>query len=229
MEELGYTLLRSRNRRKTICLQVGRDGRIVIRAPLFTPLEEIEKFFQRKAGWLRNRLRERERVLQESSPRAFMEGASFLFMGNAYPLRIEPINSVFRGTLRFDSRQFVLAKSDLERGRAIFTAWYAEQAGIHLGERLREFSRQLDLVPQGFRITGAKSFWGSCSAANRLAFNWRLIMASPSVIDYVIVHELQHLVEKNHSPAFWKRVSRVIPDYVAQKSWLHKNGSQLNL
>ncbi|SEM01905.1 hypothetical protein SAMN04489760_102189 [Syntrophus gentianae] len=229
MEELGYTLLRSRNRRKTIYLQVGRDGRVVIRAPLFTPPEEIEDFFQRKTEWLMNRLRERERVLKESSPRAFMEGAAFLFLGNAYPLRIEPEKSAFRDSLLFDSQQFILAQSDLERGRAIFTAWYAEQAGIHLGERLREFSRQLDLVPQGFRITGAKSFWGSCSAANRLAFNWRLIMASPAVIDYVIVHELQHLVEKNHSPAFWKRVALVISDYEDQKRWLRRNGPRLNL
>ncbi len=229
MDELGYTLLRSRNRRKTICLQLGRDGGVVIRAPLFTSPEEIEDFFQRKTEWLRNRLREREKVQGEGAPRVFQEGTAFLFMGNAYPLRIEPLNSAFRGSLLFDSRQFILAQNDLDRGRAIFTAWYAEQAGIHLGERLREFSRQLDLVPQGFRITGAKSFWGSCSAANRLAFNWRLIMAPLPVIDYVLVHELQHLVEKNHSAAFWKRVSLVIPDYAEQKSWLRKNGSQLNL
>ncbi|OPY90751.1 MAG: hypothetical protein A4E72_00488 [Syntrophus sp. PtaU1.Bin208] len=227
--ELGYTLLRSRKRRKTICLQVLRSGQVVIRAPFFTPPEEIENFFQRKAQWLKNRLRERERVQGEGAPRIFQEGAAFLFLGNTYPLRIEPLNCALRGTLLFDSRQFILGQNDLARGRKIFIAWYTRQAEIHLGERLQKFSRRLDLVPRDIRITGAKSFWGSCSAANRLAFNWRLIMAPPPVIDYVLVHELQHLVEKNHSAAFWRRVSLVIPDYVEQKNWLRRNGSQLNL
>jgi predicted metal-dependent hydrolase len=227
--DLSYTLLRSGKRRKTLCLQVARDGRIVIRAPLFTPQDEIEKFFLNKLDWLRDRLRKRDRLPEERSPRAFREGETFLFMGTAYPLRIEPADSALEGRLFFDSRHFVLGRSDPARGREIFTAWYEEQARRHIGERLEEFSRRLELFPRSFRITAARSFWGSCSAADRLAFNWRLIMAPCSVIDYVIVHELQHLAEKNHSPAFWKRVALVIPDYRDRKLWLRKNGSFLNL
>jgi len=227
--DLSYTLLRSGKRRKTLCLQVARDGRIDIRAPLFTPQDEIEKFFLNKLDWLRDRLRKRDRLPEERSPRAFREGETFLFMGTAYPLRIEPADSALEGRLFFDSRHFVLGRSDPARGREIFTAWYEEQARRHIGERLEEFSRRLELFPRSFRITAARSFWGSCSAADRLAFNWRLIMAPCSVIDYVIVHELQHLAEKNHSPAFWKRVALVIPDYRDRKLWLRKNGSFLNL
>jgi len=227
--DLSYTLLRSGKRRKTLCLQVARDGRIDIRAPLFTPQDEIEKFFLNKLDWLRDRLRKRDRLPEERSPRAFREGETFLFMGTAYPLRIEPADSALEGRLFFDSRHFVLGRSDPARGREIFTAWYGEQARRHIGERLEEFSRRLELFPRSFRITAARSFWGSCSAADRLAFNWRLIMAPCSVIDYVIVHELQHLAEKNHSPAFWKRVALVIPDYRDRKLWLRKNGSFLNL
>jgi len=226
---LGYTLLRSAKRRKTICLQLGKDGRIVIRAPAFTPQAEIDEFFQTKAGWLRNRLRERENVQMAGPTRVFQDGEPFLFMGGSYPLQIATTESDFTGRLFFDSRRFLLRRDDVRQGREIFIAWYMEQAGIHLGERLNGFSRQLGLVPRDFRITSARSFWGSCSKADRLAFNWRLIMAPRPVIDYVIVHELQHLVEKNHSAAFWMRLARVIPDYGKQKRWLRENGLQLNL
>jgi len=227
--DLGYTLLRSRKRRKTISLQVGQDGRIVIRAPFFTPRREIDEFFRTKEPWLRTRLQEREKAQAEGGPRTFEEGETFFFLGECYPLRIEPAESGFKGRLLFDSQRFVLQQDDIRQGQEIFIAWYIEQAEIHLGNRLNGFSGQLGLVPRAFRITAARSFWGSCSAANRLAFNWRLVMAPWSVIDYVIVHELQHLVEKNHSAAFWKRVALVIPNYGEQKRWLRKNGPRLNI
>ena len=228
--DLGYTLLRSRRRRKTICLQLKRDGRIVIRAPFSTPKQEIDDFFRTKEEWLRQRIRERdERDHQEPPQKMYRDGQIFLFLGKSYPLRIETGNSDDRGVLLFDTQCFVLQRDDVRRGGEIFVAWYMEQAEIRLRERMDRFSRQLDLSPQGFRVTQAKSFWGSCSAENRLAFNWRLIMAPCPVIDYVIVHELQHIVEKNHSAEFWKRVAAVIPDYGPQRLWLRRNGPWLTL
>ncbi len=225
---LGYTLLRSRKRKKTICLQLKQDGRIVIRAPFATPRQEIDDFFRAKEPWLRKRLRQRkEEAPRESLPPPFQEGQTFLFLGAAYPLRIEGEPSTPPGRLRFDTRDFILHRDDVRQGRELFGAWYWAQADIRLRERLDFFSRQLALAPRGFRITRAKSFWGSCSAADRLAFNWRLIMAPQPVIDYVLVHELMHLVEKNHSKAFWQRVAAVLPDYGRQRFWLHREGFRL--
>lgn len=225
---LGYTLLRSRKRKKTICLQLKQDGRIVIRAPFATPRQEIDAFFRTKEPWLRKRLREREeKVPQEGLPPLFQDGQIFLFLGAAYPLRIAGEPSTLPGRLRFDAHHFFLHRDDAHRGRELFGAWYWEQADIRLRERLDFFSRQLSLVPRGFRITRAKSFWGSCSAADRLAFNWRLIMAPGPVIDYVLIHELMHLAEKNHSAAFWQRVAAVLPDYGRQRLWLRQEGFRL--
>jgi len=230
MMSLGYTLLRSRKRRKTICLQLKKDGQIVIRAPFFTPKQKIDDFFRTKEKWLRQRLREREECIRkEDTPVIFQDGQTFLFMGGCYPLRIETAESDSKGMLLFDAQRFVLRQDGIRQDREIFIAWYMEQAEIHLGKSLESFSRQLDLTPRSFRITQARSFWGSCSAANRLAFNWRLIMAPRPVIDYVIVHELQHIVEKNHSAEFWRRVAAIIPDYGMHRLWLRKNGPRLTL
>jgi len=71
--------------------------------------------------------------------------------------------------------------------------------------------------------------WGSCSAANRLAFSWRLILAPPEAIDYVVVHELAHMKEKSHAPAFWRLVAAASPDYREQRDWLRRNGATLTL
>jgi len=227
---LGYTLLRSRKRQKTICLQLKKDGRIIIQAPFSTPKQEIDDFFRSKEQWVRKRLREKEKnVREEIVPRIFQDGQTFFFMGACYPLQIEAESSHPPGRLLFDAQRFMLRRDDVWQGREFFIAWYMEQAEIHLEKRLHFFSRQLELAPRSFRITHARSFWGYCSAVNRLAFNWRLIMAPPPVIDYVIVHELQHIVEKNHSAEFWKRVAAVIPDYGLHRLWLRKNGSRLTL
>lgn len=111
----------------------------------------------------------------------------------------------------------------------MFLAWYREQAETTLGKRVSDLSSRLGLSARSFRISEAKSFWGCCSAKNRVSLNWRLIMAPWPVIDYVIVHELQHIVEKNHSADFWKRVAEVIPDYKQHKVWLRSNGVSLTL
>ncbi len=227
---LDYTLLRSRKRKKTICLQLRNDGRMIIRAPFFTPEREIDYFFRSREEWLKQRIREKEsRTDRKSTPKTFQNGELFLFLGTRYPLRITASETHPRGRPLFDDRHIILQRDDADQGREILTAWYMEQAETHFGQRLDFFSRQLNLVPTGFRITGARSFWGSCSASDRLAFNWRLIMAPRPVIDYVIVHELQHIVEKKHSVEFWKRVAAVIPDHRERRGWLRKNGSRLNL
>ncbi|OPY10003.1 MAG: hypothetical protein A4E66_01655 [Syntrophus sp. PtaB.Bin001] len=225
----GYTLLRSRRRRKTICLQLKKDGQVIIRAPFFTPRKEIDDFFRAKEIWLRNRLQKmRECALEPRSCRVYQKGETFFFLGNRFPLQID-ISVSNPGGLIFDNRRFVLQQDYIQRGREIFIAWYREQAEIHLGRRLNFFCSLLGFVSPDFRITSARSFWGCCSAKNRLAFNWRLIMAPLSVIDYVVVHELQHLSEKNHSAAFWSQVAAVIPDYGEHRRWLRKNGHLLDL
>lgn len=226
----GYTLLRSRKRKKTICLQLKKDGQVIIRAPLFTPKKEIDDFFRAKEIWLQSRLQKmRECVQEPSSCRVYQNGETFFFLGKRFPLQIEASMANPPGRLIFGTGSFVLQQKDVEQGREIFTGWYMEQARIHLERRLNFFCKQLGLSPPDFRITAARSFWGSCSAANRLAFNWRLIMAPLPVIDYVIVHELQHLSEKNHSASFWKKVAAAIPDYGEHRRWLRKNGPLLDL
>ena len=96
-------------------------------------------------------------------------------------------------------------------------------------ERVAFFARSQDVKPGKLCISSARTRWGSCSAKGTLSFTWRLVMAPLDIIDYVVVHELCHLKEMNHSRAFWERVETILPDYKRRRKWLKENGGALRL
>jgi predicted metal-dependent hydrolase len=154
-----------------------------------------------------------------------VDGSTFLYLGKAYPLTLVEHQ---RPALVFD-RHFYLDRSNLPRAQAVFTAWYREQARGVLEQRVAWCARQYGLAAKGVRITSARTRWGSCSSRGTLNFTWRLVMAPLEIIDYVVIHELAHLKEKNHSPAFWQLVERMLPDFRWRRDWLKKNGHILAL
>jgi len=228
-KESRYELLRSRKRKKTISLQVKRDGTVVIQAPHHTPKSEIERFIEAKKSWLRKQINEqRER---EREKKSFASGETFLFLGNPYPLVILDTcgGDNPRVPLTFSGYHFVLRGDRAAEAGRLFTEWYRERAGEHIPERIRHFSSLLWSYPRSVRISNAACRWGSCSADNRLFFSWRLVMAPPPVIDYVILHEFVHMHEKSHSRRFWNLVEDVLPDHGKHRLWLRKNGHLLTL
>ncbi len=217
-----YRLIRSR--RRTIALIVQDDGALVVRAPLRAPDEVIRAFVARKADWIRKQ-QARARRLAAAVAREYVEGETFLYLGQAYPLKIVPPR---RPALRLTDR-FELSRSAQARAEAAFVRWYRARAAEVIPARVTALARQHGFAPARVRITSARSRWGSCSPKGTLSFPWRLVMAPPAVIDYVIVHELAHLDIKNHSPAFWARVGEILPDYKKQVAWLRRNGRLLTL
>ncbi len=226
--KLNYTVVRSKRRRKTISLQVKTNGNAVIHAPYRMPLPEIEKFVMEKKGWLWRTIREHEERQREIRAKKYTAGETFLFLGEFLPLKIEPVAPAC-DKLALLSRQFVLASDKVSQGRELFIEWYREKAENHIVERVGHFSQVLNLIPGGVRISNARCRWGSCSQGNRLYFSWRLIMAPSPVIDYVVVHELAHMKEKNHSVRFWNLVGNLITDYSKQRIWLKDYGHTLDI
>jgi len=226
--DMSYLLVRSKKRKKTISLQVKADGTTVVYAPYRTPMGEIDKFFNTKKRWLLRKIRERDKRLKEIKPKEYVMGEIFLFLGIPCRLKIEDNNDGC-DSLTFSSSQFVLSGDNANRGRALFIVWYRKRAQEYIGERIDYYSRKLELYPNGSRISSAQCRWGSCSPSNHLSFSWRLIMAPCSVIDYVVVHELTHMKEKNHSVRFWDIVAKTTPDYKKQRLWLKENGHLLDI
>jgi predicted metal-dependent hydrolase len=183
----------------------------------------IHAFVESHADWI---AKNQARVLaaSPSSPKRYLEGEEFLFLGQAYPLTIVPRQ---RSALTFNGATFRLAKSALPKAGEVFVRWYKEQATLLLFERVLNFAGKHGFQYQKIRISSARTRWGSCSSRGTLSFTYRLVMTPPEVVDYVVLHELVHTQIRNHSKTFWTRLGKLMPDYKRRLTWLKKNGKFL--
>ena len=209
-----------RSRRKTIALIIQRDGTLTVRAPLRMAEAHIREFVESHADWI---ARSQAKVRAAAPPPAkqYAEGETFLYLGKAYPLTFVPAQ---RPALKFDGSAFRLARSAQPKAEQAFVHWYKVQAAMLLLERVLLLSQKHGFHYQKIRISSARTRWGSCSSKGTLSFTYRLVMAPPEVVDYVVVHELVHTKIKNHSKTFWNRVRELMPEYKQHMAWLKKNG-----
>ena len=197
----------------------------MIHAPHKASKREIEEFIREREAWVVEKLVE-EKERRKELQKAFVPGEKFLYLGEWYPLEIDESDHN-ELPLKLFFGNFVLNRDHVEEARDLFIEWYKREAKEKIEGRIRYYSDRFHLSPKGARITSAKSRWGSCSRDNRLSFSWRIIMAPLRIIDYILVHELVHIKEKNHSRNFWAALEKILPDYRERRVWLKKNGHRL--
>ena len=212
-----------RSKRKTLSLIVENDGTLTVRAPLRLKEADIQRFIEAKADWIKRKQANIRKIAV--TPRQYVDGDTFLYLGKEISLRLVPDR---KPALVLDG-VFKLAKSAQPRAESVFEVWYKEQARAVLAVRVDFFSRKYGFEVEKIRISSARTRWGSCSAKKTLSFTWRVVMAPPEVIDYVVVHELCHLRELNHSRSFWAQVEAILPGYKSTRKWLKHNGAKLTL
>lgn len=201
-------------------------------APRFVSQRTIEQFIHSRSGWIIEKLAAKRKLHEILSQKKYDTGHEYLFLGRKYPLNI--IRSV-TGKVRtqFDGRQWNISAPEGFSEMDIKTAlvgWYRREAGEVFGGRVFYFSRLMRLVPQKITVKTQKRLWGSCNHHHAaINLNWLLIMAPLSVVDYVIVHELCHLVVPDHSPRFWKKVAKVMPSFKEHERWLKANAGEMQL
>ncbi|CAM5777827.1 M48 family metallopeptidase [Ottowia pentelensis] len=213
-----------RGRRRTIGLTVGAEG-LSVSAPRWTPLAEVEALLQHKSRWVLDKLAEaRARQAQAATAAIdWREGARLPYLGQALTLRLDPHQAHGPvGAALQDGCLWLGLPLDAapERLRDAAQAWLLRQARRLFTERLDHFAPQLGVRWQRLSLSSAHTRWGSASADGSIRLNWRLIHLSEAVIDYVVVHELAHLREMNHSPRFWDHVEAVLPDYAERRGAL---------
>ncbi len=213
------------SRRRTIALVIRPDGTLLVRAPLRMPAWRIRDFVVKHDAWIR-----RKRAQMQANPlpaaKKYLSGESFLYLGKTYPLVLVPHQ---RPALVLTAGRFQLVESSSKEGKDHFVRWYRQRARQVLTERVRLLSAAHGLSSGKIRISSARTRWGSYSTRGTLSFTWRLVLAPPEVVDYVVIHELVHSLVRNHSPKFWQRVEKVLPGYKKQVAWLRKNGRFLTL
>lgn len=216
-----------RSKRRSIALQVCDDATLIVRAPLSVSRIDVENIIFKHHKWLEKKKREMLSRDLQYTRKEFRDGESFLYLGRAYPLKVvKPYEK--EDYLTFKDEIFYLRK-DAVSPIELFYSWYKREANKKIFERVIWYAHKSGFQFNKIKISNARKRWGSCSHLGNLNFSWRLIMAPEPVIDYVTVHELVHLVDKSHSRSFWKRVSRILPDYKKHRIWLKKKGYLLDI
>jgi hypothetical protein len=214
MEEIPVEKI-IRSRRRTIALEVTPASTVIVRAPIRTSTEYIEEVIQKKSSWILRKMDEVKR--RPLSPgHEYAEGELFLFLGRSYPLHI-----VENGNITIErSDRLNVSRTLISDIRNQLKHWYREEARKEIKARCMWFSLKTGHVPATIRITDARRRWGSCTYKGDLSFSWRLIQAPPEFVDYVVVHELVHIDQPDHSKKFWAKVRKIMPDYEQRRNWL---------
>ncbi len=231
IDDIAVTVIRSR--RRTLSLEVGADG-VKARAPLRMAKNSIAEFIQSKRHWIHRHLSE----LPPPTPKfEFQNGVSVSVLGESHTIKILPPtpSSSGRGKVTIKANTITIpvsgshlsteesARRKLVRHLKLFIA-------RELQTRVDLFAEQMQ-VPNNkkktLKVRDYKRRWGSCDHLGQLSFNWRIVFAPPAVIDYVVIHELAHCHEFNHSARFWRIVSRHMPDWKEQQEWLQQHGAEL--
>lgn len=218
--DIKYELIYSD--RKTIGISVERDKNIVVRAPEKVTEKEIEDFIERKKYWIYTKLKHPQKY-QRNSNKEFISGESILYLGRYHKLDV--VDDHF-DKVKF-ANKFIISKKNRQNARVLFKEWYIERAKEKIIPKVEFFAKNLGVHYNSIKIREYKYRWGSCTTKNNINFNWRIIKAPPLVIDYIVVHELAHLLESNHSPEFWSIIKTQIPKYGEAKEWLKLNGGML--
>jgi len=215
-----------KTKRKTIALQITDDATLVVRAPFYVSEQTIKDVVIKHKDWIERKKKDILARDPKFVKKEFVDGEGFLYLGVYYKLSIVDKQYI---PLVFNNNSFSISRDYLQVARDLFISWYKERAYEKISERVEWYAKKRGFVYNKINITDANQRWGSCSPKGNLNFSWRLIMAPLSVIDYVVVHELVHLEERNHTKFFWTKVKMLIPDYEKYKEWLKENGYLLKL
>lgn len=226
MPEASIPYVVERSSRKTIGLYVERDGSVLVRAPLSTPDERIAATVSAKRAWI-HRAQARWAVLNPQPPqKEFVSGETVYFLGQ--PHRLDFRQDAEPGVCR-SGDVFIINSRDKPRAEALLKDFYRAEGRARLPVLVRQHAASMGLNPTGIRVQELGHRWGSCSAKGNLNFHWKAMAVPLEVLHYLVVHELAHIAQRNHSARFWALVEAELPNWRTHAMWLESHGSQMTL
>jgi len=212
-----------RSHRRTIALVVTTEATLVIRAPMKTSWETIQRAVATKKDWIIKKIQAAQRAQLLTPVRQYTEGQNFLYLGQELSLHLRDVQKIRAHAVIDFPEKYV------QQGRKHMLAWYIAEAKKIIPERVEKYQQETGWRSRSIKIGSAEKRWGSCARSGDIRFSWKLIMAPIDILDYVVVHELAHLIQHNHSSKFWKNVANVLPDYKVRRKWLRDHQRQLYL
>lgn len=209
-------------RRKTIGIYIDLYGRIELQVPKDTTKDTIISLIEDKWEWINQKSKEMKDRIAGPTDKVYDHGEEFMYMGKAYPILIFSNTSDQQDYIVFEVNQlhiYVKEHKD-EAIKIVLKRFYYQQCKALIEKRIRIYQSEFKMKPRSIRITDDNSNWGTCNSRLELTFNWKLAMAPLEVIDYVVVHEMCHMVHLNHERSFWRLVGKILPDYEQRANWL---------
>lgn len=214
-----------RSNRQTLSLSVLKDGKVVVKAPLKMSNETISKFICEKQAWIQEKLAFLHNNHQKYDD--IINYKKLLLFGNRYDIKFANVKKI--QTSAEDMSVYIPKNTPEDKFLQKIKAWYKKYAKEILEDRVNYLSKIMKLTPTAIKINDTKGRWGACNSRDVVSFNFRVIMLEPSIIDYIIVHELCHLVEMNHSKKFWNLVYSFLPNAVIEKKKIKEYSFLLTL
>ncbi|MEM9113968.1 MAG: SprT family zinc-dependent metalloprotease [Myxococcota bacterium] len=229
---IPYAIRRSA-RRKTVSVAVDpEDGGVILTAPVDVGVERLDRVVKDRAPWILDRLRLVRESDPKPSPREFVSGETFLYLGRQYRLRVVARKAgeakLRGGWFDVPVQRGLKGPQRAEAARHALVGWYRDRAAQRLPERVEAWSIAAGGRPVGkVIISNQRRRWASCDARGSLRFNWRVIQAPLRLVDYVVAHELVHLRHRDHTAAFWRALEEVQQDFEGRRRALRELGSRL--
>lgn len=193
-----------------------------IHAPKKTPDEKVVKLLE--ANWepLQEKVKEMKNRLQGPQEKVYENEETFLYLGNSYPIEIMTDRNITKDYVKFEGNKLHIYVNayDEAKIKQSLQRFYYQQCKSIVEKSISNYQSYFKSKPRSITITDSKTTWGTCDSNLRLTFNWRLAMAPPEVIDYVVIHEMCHMVHLNHDRSFWRLVGKLMPDYKEKERWL---------
>ena len=215
------------NRIRTATIKVI-GNKVHISVPRLLSDARIKDLLVKKGTWIKKKLID---CSQLSIPKSkeYVNGESFQYLGRNYRLKVikgvEAGVKLNKGYIEVTTNKLVKTTANEIREQLI--NWYMDLALTRFQVKTQQYAKLLGVNPNSIKVRDYKSRWGSCSIKGDVSFNWKVILAPQKIVDYVIVHELAHMIQHNHSPKYWKLVARILPNHQEYRDWLKQNGSRL--
>lgn len=217
--------------RKTFEISIEPPDNIRVRAPKRVAEEEVLKIVKSKGKWITQKLFEFKDIEYRKVNKEYVNGESFMYLGRNYSLELIKNSEVKKPDVKLFQGKFYIETntSNQDKLKLAMENWYRKKTLEKIIEKVDYYKFYINIEPRSIKVKEQKKRWGSCNSKGDLMFNWRVSMAPSCVLDYIVVHEMCHMVYFNHSKEFWKFVEKIIPDYNDRKEWLKINGIKMDL
>ena len=223
VNDLRFEVRRSSSRR-SLEITVDRTGDLILAAPLTVEDAKLRDFVLRKRMWVYKQLARVDALGHEAPRKIFTDGEGFPYLGRSYRLRLVKEADA---AVKLVGGHFVMPAALARDGREHLIRWYRERAQPWLTGKVEDYVARMEVAPAGVRVQDLGYRWGSCGKGDWLYFHWKTILLPARVAEYVVVHEMAHMHEPHHTPGFWRRVERAMPDYEQRKLWLTARGIEV--